>query len=73
MSNNHGLTLTQSEMQEIISICEKESDTLTQYKETLRDIVKYTDEMEVAKTDFDYNISSAERKLSISKAKQLLN
>lgn len=41
-------------------------------REVLREIVKYTDEMQIAKTDYDYNISSAERKATIIKAKQLI-
>lgn len=50
-----------------------QQDTLTQYKEALSLIVELTDDMENAKNDFEYNIRSAERKVLIAKAKQLLN
>ena len=40
--------------------------------EALRNIVLFTDEMQNAKTDFDYNMSSAERKAAIIRAKQLI-
>ncbi|BES63066.1 hypothetical protein [Dysgonomonas capnocytophagoides] len=41
-------------------------------REALREIVQFTDEMQNAKTDFDYNMSSTERKAAIIRAKQLI-
>lgn len=73
MSNEHGLILTQSEMLDIVSICvtglSVENEKL---REALMDIVLYTDDMQNAKTDFDYNMSSTERKAAIIRAKQLI-
>lgn len=47
------------------------STQLTAYKEALREIVECTNDMENAKTDLEYNIRSAERKITIAKAKKL--
>ncbi|GAB6121108.1 hypothetical protein [Dysgonomonas termitidis] len=48
------------------------SSQLTACKEALREIVECTCDMEKAKTDLEYNIRSAERKVLIDKAKTLI-
>lgn len=48
------------------------SDTLTKYKEMLREIVEHTDKMIVSKNDLEYNMASVYRSKAIDKAKQLL-
>ena len=48
------------------------STQLAAYKEALSMIVELTNDMENAKTDFEYNIRSAERKVLIAKAKTLI-
>lgn len=78
MINEHGLTLLQSEMQDIIDICMQQNDynplssQLTAYKDALREIIECTNDMEKAKTDLEYNIRSAERKVLIDNAKTLI-
>lgn len=84
MSNEHGLTLLQTEMQEIIDICLKQTDYNSlssenaQLKEALREIIKESDEYIIPDADRINNsceqyIEIDDFKLFIKKAKQLLN
>lgn len=80
MSNEHGLTLLQTEMQEIIDICLKQNDynylstENAQLKEALRELVK---EIETNKINWLFKEANMYRCLispeNLDKAKQLLN
>lgn len=77
MRNEHGLILTQSEMQEIVQVCDKsEFSENAQLREALRELVDsinmltYSIAQENRKVNNDF---FAETMDSLAKAKELLN